>query len=114
MSYGTALGWLIQSITMSGATSPGDLDPSFDPGSGVEAGALVVQDDGKLIIGGGFTNYNGTAVANIARLNPDGSLFYSAGRIDYLSPSFINNYWVIVVNSGLSGNIAGFCAALAP
>jgi len=59
---------------MSGATRPGDLDPSFDPGSGVEAGALVVQDDGKLIIGGGFTNYNGTAVANIARLNPDGSL----------------------------------------
>src|SRR5439155_377604 len=74
VSYGTVLGWLIQSMTMSGATRPGDLDPSFDPGSGVEAGALVVQDDGKLIIGGGFTNYNGTAVANIARLNPDGSL----------------------------------------
>src|SRR2546422_6267450 len=74
VSYGTVLGWLIQSMTTSGATRPGDLDPSFDPGSGVEAGALVVQDDGKLIIGGGFTNYNGTAVANIARLNPDGSL----------------------------------------
>ena len=47
-------------------------------------------------------------------LLPDGSLFYSAGRLDYLSPAFMNNYWIIVVNSGLSGNIAGFCAALAP
>jgi len=45
---------------------------------------------------------------------PDGSVFYSAGRLDYLSPAFINNYWIPVVNSGLSGNVAGFCAALAP
>jgi hypothetical protein len=45
---------------------------------------------------------------------PDGSVFYSAGRIDYLSPTFINNYWINVVNSGISGNVAGFCAALAP
>jgi hypothetical protein len=45
---------------------------------------------------------------------PDGSLFFSAGRIDYLSPTFINKYWINIVNSGTSGNVAGFCAALAP
>jgi uncharacterized delta-60 repeat protein len=66
-------------MTISGASRPGEIDLSFDPGFGVTPGgnslnALVLQDDGKLIIGGGFTNYNGTAVANIARLNPDGSL----------------------------------------
>jgi hypothetical protein len=41
-------------------------------------------------------------------------VFYSAGRIDYLSPAFINHDWIITVNSGISGNLAGFCAALAP
>src|SRR5881394_1257673 len=70
----TTLGCLIQSVTLSGATRPGDLDPSFDPGSGVAANALILQEDGKLIIAGDFTSYNGAAVANIARLNPDGSL----------------------------------------
>jgi len=72
--YVTALGSLTQSMTISGATRPGDLDPSFDPGSGVGGNALVVQENGTIIIGGAFTNYNGTAVANIVRLNPDGSL----------------------------------------
>jgi hypothetical protein len=42
---------------------------------------------------------------------PGGSVFHSAGRIDYLT---FNNDWIIVVNSGLSGNVGGFCAALAP
>jgi len=78
LSYVTAVGWLIQSITIFGAARPGDIDLSFDPGSGVTPGlnslnALVVQEDGKLIIGGGFTNYNGTAAGNIARINTDGS-----------------------------------------
>jgi hypothetical protein len=59
------------------------------------------------------TSVAGTGQAEKVVL-PDGSLFYSAGRIDYLSSAFIDHHWIIVVNSGLSGNIAGFCAALAP
>jgi hypothetical protein len=59
------------------------------------------------------TSVVGTGQAEKVTL-PDGSVFYSAGRIDYLSPTFIDHGWIIVVNSGLSGNIAGFCAALAP
>jgi len=78
LSYVSALGCLVQSLTISGATRPGDLDLSFAPGSGVAPGlnslnALVVQENGKLIIGGGFTEYNGTAANHIARINTDGS-----------------------------------------
>src|SRR5688572_17305897 len=60
--------------TVQGAT--GDLDLSFNPGSGVNGTvyATVVQPDGKVIIGGSFTTYNGVARNRIARLNPNGSL----------------------------------------
>ena len=59
------------------------------------------------------TSVVGTGQAEKVTL-PDGSVFHSAGRIDYLSPAFSDHGWIIVVNSGLSGNISGFCAALAP
>jgi uncharacterized delta-60 repeat protein len=53
----------------------GDVDPSFDPGSGINGPvySLVVQPDGKVIIGGQFTTVNGLLRANLARLNADGS-----------------------------------------
>ncbi|TAE51175.1 MAG: T9SS C-terminal target domain-containing protein [Bacteroidetes bacterium] len=56
--------------------SDGSLDTSFDPGIGANAliYALAVQSDGKIVIGGGFTSYNGTTRNRIARLNADGSL----------------------------------------
>ncbi len=55
----------------------GSLDTGFDPGSGFEGGAvqfITSQADGKILVGGGFTSYNGTAINRMARLNPDGSL----------------------------------------
>jgi uncharacterized delta-60 repeat protein len=53
----------------------GDVDLSFDPGSGVNGTvtAIAVQPDGKVIIGGGFTTVKGLARPGIARLNTDGS-----------------------------------------
>jgi hypothetical protein len=36
--------------------------------------AIVIQIDGRLLIGGDFTNVNGVALNHIARLNADGSL----------------------------------------
>ncbi len=56
--------------------SNGSLDTSFDPGLGANGTieALALQPDGKVIIGGAFTSYNGTARSRIARLNADGSL----------------------------------------
>src|SRR5690606_28191869 len=35
---------------------------------------LALQSDGKIIVGGRFTSYNGTARGRVARLNTDGSL----------------------------------------
>lgn len=37
-------------------------------------GSLAVQADGKVLVGGGFSAYAGTARANVARLAPDGTL----------------------------------------
>jgi len=60
---------------------PGALDLSFDPGSGingsgalVHVGKLCVQNDGKILIGGNFTAFNGKPALNLARVQPDGSL----------------------------------------
>lgn len=52
---------------------------SFTQGGGFSGGnyrawSVNLQDDGKVIIGGDFTAYNGTGRNNIARLNSDGSI----------------------------------------
>jgi uncharacterized delta-60 repeat protein len=57
----------------------GSLDPSFDPGVGPDnsyGGILTIalQPDGKLLISGGFTSYDGTSVHRIARIESDGTL----------------------------------------
>jgi uncharacterized delta-60 repeat protein len=56
--------------------SDGDLDSSFNPGTGANSGvnSIALQSPNKIIIGGQFTSYNGTAQNRIARLNSDGSL----------------------------------------
>src|SRR5688572_10816826 len=53
----------------------GDVDLSFDPGSGVNGpvNAVAVQPDGKVIIAGQFTTVKGLARSKVARLNADGS-----------------------------------------
>jgi uncharacterized delta-60 repeat protein len=49
----------------------GSVDKSFDTGSGaanfVDCAAL--QTDGKILLGGGFTTFNGTAAGELVRLN---------------------------------------------
>lgn len=53
----------------------GELDPSFNTGSGTNGNiyTIAIQGNGKILIGGEFTSYNGNKCSNIARLNPDGS-----------------------------------------
>lgn len=57
-------------------TTTGTLDATFNPGTGTDGiiYSCYVQSDGKIVIAGNFTTYNGTARNNIARLNSDGSL----------------------------------------
>ncbi len=54
----------------------GSLDTSFDPGFGTDfdISSLALQPDGKILIGGFFTLYNGVARRNLARINSDGTL----------------------------------------
>lgn len=54
----------------------GTLDTSFNPGTGADytIKSIVLQSDGKIIIGGAFSKYNGVSRNGVARLNSDGSL----------------------------------------
>jgi uncharacterized delta-60 repeat protein len=58
------------------AQGAGSLDPSFNPGTGANdrIHAMALQPDGKILVGGHFTEYNGTAISGIARVLPDGSI----------------------------------------
>jgi len=63
--------------------SLGSLDPTFDVGAGPDntIHALALQPDGRILIGGAFTNVSGTNRSGIARLNSDGSIdrFFNPG-----------------------------------
>jgi uncharacterized delta-60 repeat protein len=55
----------------------GSVDPDFNSRMGTDLSivrTIAVQPDGKILIGGIFTTYDGIPRNNIARLNPDGSL----------------------------------------
>lgn len=56
--------------------SDGSLDTTFNPGTGFNSTVWnsEIQNDGKIIMGGQFTTYNGTAINRIIRVNTDGSL----------------------------------------
>ncbi|WP_341840033.1 IPT/TIG domain-containing protein [Chitinophaga caseinilytica] len=54
----------------------GTLDNSFNPGSGADLLIydLFVQQDGKIIVAGGFTRFNGTGANRVVRLTADGAV----------------------------------------
>lgn len=54
----------------------GSLDPTFDPGAGIssDVATMVLQPDGKVIVGGYFSTVAGISRGAIARFNADGSL----------------------------------------
>jgi uncharacterized delta-60 repeat protein len=56
--------------------SDGSVDNSFIAGYGIdgEVRTICIQTDGKIIVGGSFTIFNGVQLDNITRLNSDGSL----------------------------------------
>ena len=54
----------------------GALDPSFNPGKGANptgVGSILVQRDGKILLGGNFNEYDAVARKSIARANENGS-----------------------------------------
>jgi uncharacterized delta-60 repeat protein len=56
--------------------SDGSLDTSFNTGSGFSfyGQSLAIQSDGKILVGGLFSTFNGVAVNRLVRLNSDGTL----------------------------------------
>jgi uncharacterized delta-60 repeat protein len=67
--------------------SDGSKDNSFVIGSGFnnDVYSIILQSDGKILVGGKFTSYNGISVTGITRLNNDGTLdntFVAGTRFD--------------------------------
>ena len=62
-------------IAAPGATTP-LVDASFDPGLGADEAinAMVIQPDGKILIGGSFHRFDGVNRSGVARLLPNGQL----------------------------------------
>jgi uncharacterized delta-60 repeat protein len=58
--------------------SDGSFDTNFNAGLGLGAGdvvrALAIQLDGRVLVGGSFTNFNNVLVGHVVRLNTDGTL----------------------------------------
>jgi uncharacterized delta-60 repeat protein len=59
----------------------GSLDTSFDPGTGAdsEITAAVLQPDGRIVVAGRFTSFNGFMHNRVCRLNANGSVDQSFG-----------------------------------
>lgn len=79
------LAFIVMMINLSKASAqaPGQIDPTFNPsdngntiieGANSDVRAIALQADGKILIGGNFTSYNGATANRIARLNADGTL----------------------------------------
>ncbi len=54
----------------------GQLDSTFNVGSGFNNSvhSIALQSDGKLLVGGVFTSYQGVSYRSLIRLNPDGTI----------------------------------------
>jgi uncharacterized delta-60 repeat protein len=64
-----------------------NIDGTFNVGTGFNATvwAITLQPDGKILVGGDFTSYSGSAVSKIVRLNTNGTIdttFTDAGTIN--------------------------------
>jgi hypothetical protein len=89
--------------------SDGSFDSTFNVGTGpsntdpfaAAANSLALQPDGKVIFGGAFISYNGTARSSIARANSDGSL--DSG----LNPttSLVGNIWAMAKYARRQGRL---------
>jgi len=56
--------------------SDGSVDTSFVYGTGCDSGvySIAIQSDNKIVVGGNFTDYDGTPANYVIRLNSDGSV----------------------------------------
>jgi uncharacterized repeat protein (TIGR01451 family)/uncharacterized delta-60 repeat protein len=100
----------------------GSLDATFNPGSGANEyiNALALQPDGKILVGGGFTLFNGVERSHLARLNSNGSIDFTfnigSGADNYISTIALQTDRKIVIGGGFrhfDGAPRNFIARLA-
>jgi uncharacterized delta-60 repeat protein len=84
--------------------SDGTRDTGFNIGTGFSGvvQSIAIQTDGKIVIGGSFTSYNGTTQNRITRLNSDGG---SEPPIGWLTLAHTGNKTINTVRTG-SGNFS--------
>lgn len=98
----------------------GTIDPTFNPGgAGPDGGvsfnnitAIQEQSNGRLLIAGDFTSYNGTPTAGVAVLNADGTLATAATSISggtNPTRAMATSSGVVYYGPGCTGSING-CA----
>lgn len=65
----------------------GSRDTSFSFGGGFDntVNSIVIQDNGKIVVAGAFSQYNGSTAYSIIRLNSDGSVDNSFTNSDFAS-----------------------------
>lgn len=94
--------------------SDGTLDATFNLGTGFNGSVrkIIPQSNGKMVIGGSFTSYNGTAKNSIARINSNGTLDTS---LDSGTGANESIYTITVKTNGkilTGGNFTSFNTAL--
>lgn len=72
MTGGNGTTGLVEAVA--GFPKPGTVDGAFAPQVNSEMRAMAVQPDGKILIGGSFTQVNGVSRSYLARLLKDGTL----------------------------------------
>ena len=98
----------------------GNRDTTFDVGAGAHSlaggryslsnvSAIAVQSDGKVIAGGSFTAWNGTAAAGMVRLNTNGSVDGS-----FTPPSFGGSAGTILIQPSGAVVVGGGFSTPAP
>lgn len=104
----------------------GNPDATFNvSGTGANGfiSAIVLQPDGKILVGGGFTTFNGQALPMVVRLNANGSLdtgfsFGTANTFRQIGSLALQPDGKILVGSGAalgtSPNLAGVIVRLLP
>ncbi|MEP6931024.1 MAG: T9SS sorting signal type C domain-containing protein, partial [Flavobacterium sp.] len=80
----------------------GSVDQSFNIGTAFndDVNAIAVQQDGKIVLGGKFTAYNGSTANRVIRINQDGTLDNT-----FHSGSGLNKEAVQVIKIDSSGDI---------
>ncbi|MDB6034285.1 MAG: hypothetical protein JWM16_4623 [Verrucomicrobiales bacterium] len=90
----------------------GSLDNTFDTGSGTNGGfnefvsSIALQADGKLVVGGGYTVFNGTPANRLVRLLSNGSfdtsINFGSGANNYINTVVVQPDGKIVVGGGFT------------